>query len=290
MNYFLDIEEQYRTPGATRYDMLLVPYDATSTWQKGADRGPEAIVDASCHVELYDLETDCEAYTAGISTNRPEFDFSSPQAMVQSVRRQVSAILEQGAMPIVVGGEHSVSVGAVQAAAGKFTDLTVLQLDAHADLRNEYNGSPLNHACAMARIKEMCPLVQVGIRSMDRTEISSIAAERFFPAHAIHDNSAWVQKALAALSQNVYITIDLDVFDPGIMPATGTPEPGGLSWYPVLSFLRRVISGKNLVGFDVVELCPGDNPHPDFLAARLIYKIISYHHLKEMKEETHEKK
>ncbi len=290
VNYFLDIKEQYRASGNTRYDMLLVPYDATSTWQKGADRGPEAIVDASCHVELYDLETDCEAYTAGVSTNRPRLDFSSPQAMVQSVRRQVSAILERRAVPIVVGGEHSVSIGAVQAAAVRFPDVTVLQLDAHADLRNEYNNSPLNHACIMARIKEVCPIVQVGIRSMDRSELPLIDAERFFPAHSINDNSAWMEKALDQLTPNVYITIDLDVFDPGIMPATGTPEPGGLSWYPVLSFLRRVVSGKNLVGFDVVELCPGDNPHPAFLAAKLIYKIITYHHLKEIKEDPHGKK
>jgi agmatinase len=279
MKYFLDIEQQYRDPQQSRYTVLLVPYDGTSTWRKGADRGPEAVVEASCYVELYDLETQTQAYTQGICTQRPRFDFRSPEGMVHEVAEQVHAVMERGSMPVLIGGEHSISIGAVKAMAAGVPNVSVLQLDAHADLRNEYRGSAFNHACAMARIREVCPIVQVGIRSMDGSEKAAIESDRFFPAYRIHDTTEWMEKAVGQLSQNVYLTIDLDVFDPAIMPDTGTPEPGGLTWYPVLDFLRRVIAEKNIVGFDVVELCPGDNPHPAFLAAKLIYKIITYHTL-----------
>jgi agmatinase len=279
MKYFLDIEQQYRDPQQSRYTVLLVPYDGTSTWRKGADRGPEAVVEASCYVELYDLETQTQAYTQGICTQRPRFDFRSPEGMVHEVAEQVHTVMERGSMPVLIGGEHSISIGAVKAMAAGVPNVSVLQLDAHADLRNEYRGSAFNHACAMARIREVCPIVQVGIRSMDGSEKAAIESDRFFPAYRIHDTTEWMEKAVGQLSQNVYLTIDLDVFDPAIMPDTGTPEPGGLTWYPVLDFLRRVIAEKNIVGFDVVELCPRDNPHPAFLAAKLIYKIITYHTL-----------
>jgi agmatinase len=279
MKYFLDIEQQYRDPQQSRYTVLLVPNDGTSTWRKGADRGPEAVVEASCYVELYDLETQTQAYTQGICTQRPRFDFRSPEGMVHEVAEQVHAVMERGSMPVLIGGEHSISIGAVKAMAAGVPNVSVLQLDAHADLRNEYRGSAFNHACAMARIREVCPIVQVGIRSMDGSEKAAIESDRFFPAYRIHDTMEWMEKAAGQLSQNVYLTIDLDVFDPAIMPDTGTPEPGGLTWYPVLDFLRRVVAEKNIVGFDVVELCPGDNPHPAFLAAKLIYKIITYHTL-----------
>jgi agmatinase len=150
-------------------------------------------------------------------------------------------------------------------------------LDAHSDLREEYNGSKYNHACVMARIKELCPVVQVGIRSMDYSEKKSMDTSRVFFAEDIHNNTDWIKKVISKLSENVYITIDLDVFDPSIMPSTGTPEPGGLSWYDVLALLKAVAAKKNIVGFDVVELCPSEeNKAPDFLAAKLIYKLLSY--------------
>jgi len=281
VKHFLDIEQQYRSPDNARYTVVLVPYDATSTWQKGADKGPEALIAASCFVELYDLETDQEAYRAGIYTKRPQLDFSSARAMTEAVEKEVMILFKKHSLPILLGGEHSISIGAVQAAVRNIQNLSVLQLDAHADLRNEYQGSKYNHACTMARIKEICPIVQVGIRSLDRSELKLIQHDRLFPAKDIYDNDEWMEKAIAQLTQNVYVTIDLDVFDPSIMPATGTPEPGGLLWYPVLTFLRKVIACKNLVGFDVVELCPKDDPHPAFLAAKLVYKIISYHTIKE---------
>jgi len=176
-----------------------------------------------------------------------------------------------------VGGEHSVSIGSIKAHAERFDKLSVLQLDAHADLRQEYNGSKYNHACVMARAKELCPIVQVGVRSMSSSERESVDESRMFLSRDIHDNTDWIGQAVSTLSNDVYITIDLDVFDPSIVPSTGTPEPGGLLWYEVLTFLKAVSAEKNVVGFDVVELCPDSrNKAPDFLAAKLIYKLLSY--------------
>ena len=164
------------------------------------------------------------------------------------------------------------------AAFAKFyKDITFLQLDAHSDLRDEYEGSKYNHACAMARIKENGPIVQVGIRSMDKSEKSNMDKKRVFFSHDIQNNNSWIKKVLKLLTKNVYITIDLDVFDPGIMPSTGTPEPGGLGWYKVIDLLKEVCKIKNLVGFDVNEMMPGKNKAPDFLAAKLIYKLIGLH-------------
>jgi agmatinase len=183
---------------------------------------------------------------------------------------------------VVVGGEHSVSIGPVKAQVDNNKDVTVLQLDAHCDLRDEYNGSKYNHACVMARVRELAPILQVGIRSMDSSEKQLMDKARIFFAKDIYNNRDWIDKVIQKLSDNVYITIDLDVFDPSVMPSTGTPEPGGLLWYDVLALLKAVCDKKNVVGFDVVELCPNDSNSsatgkaPDFLAAKLIYKLLSY--------------
>ena len=178
---------------------------------------------------------------------------------------------------MVLGGEHTVSIGSVRAHLSKFPDLSVLQLDAHTDLRDEYDGSKYNHACVMARIKELCPIVQVGIRSMDVSEKAVIDADRVFFAKDTLHSGDWTDEVIARLSEKVYVTIDLDVFDPSIMPSTGTPEPGGLLWYDVLALLRAVLTARMVVGFDVVELCPiAAHKAPDFLAAKLIYKLLTY--------------
>lgn len=257
--------------------IIPVAYDGTSTWIKGADKGPDAIIDASANLELYDIETDSEVYKKGIFTeNAIEGDISTNE-MVNAVSDSVMYYLEKDKFTIVIGGEHSVTIGAVKAHAEKFDNLTILQLDAHTDLRDEYNGSKYNHACVMARAKETCPIVQVGIRSMEASEKKSIDPSGIFYAEDIYDNTDWIKKVIPKLSENVYITIDLDVFDPSIMPSTGTPEPGGLFWYDVLTLLKTVAKKRNIVGFDVVELCPDDrNKAPDFLAAKLIYKLLSY--------------
>jgi len=274
---FGDLPEEYSTLKKSEVVILPVPYDATSTWIKGADYGPAAIIEASSHMELYDIETDSQVYRKGIYTAEPINVGSHPDDMVQAVREKVGYYIENGKFAVVLGGEHSVSVGSVMAHVAQYKDITVLQLDAHSDLRDRYEGSKYNHACVMARVKEHCPIVQVGIRSMDYSEKAALDENCIFFAESILRDKDWKKKVLSRLSNRVYITIDIDVFDPSIMPSTGTPEPGGLLWYDVLVLLKEVFDDKEVVGFDVVELCPDErNKAPDFLAAKLIYKLLSY--------------
>jgi agmatinase len=274
---FGDLPEEYSAPDSSKVVIIPVPYDGTSTWIKGADKGPAVIIEASTHMELYDIETDSEVYKKGIFTAGAVDGPELPEDMVESVAEQVRHYLQNKKFVVVLGGEHSVSLGPVRAHVEKDADITVLQLDAHSDLRDEYEGSRYNHACIMARIKELCPIVQVGIRSMDSSEKPALDKNRVIFASEISTNKNWVEKVLSKLSQNVYVTIDLDVFDPSIMPSTGTPEPGGLFWYDVLRLMRTVFENFNVVGFDIVEMCPdGRNKAPDFLAAKLVYKLLSY--------------
>ncbi len=257
--------------------ILPVPYDGTSTWIKGADKGPAAILNASANMELYDIETDSEVYLKGIYTATPVKENASPEKMTVEVYETALKYVCEKKFLVTLGGEHSVSVGAIQAYAEEYENLTVLQLDAHSDMRPEYEGSRFNHACAMSRAVECCPVVHVGIRSMDVEEKKYIEPQRIFYAEKRLNDPGWNEKVLDLLSENVYITIDLDVFDPSIMPSTGTPEPGGLFWYEVLSLIRKVNEKCNIVGFDVVELCPNKiDKAPDFMASKLIYKILSY--------------
>ncbi len=234
------------------------------------------IIDASDSIELYDIETGIEAYEAGIYTDTFQYDFSSPEAMVASVYQRVKQLFKDEKVVALLGGEHSVSVGAIRAVSEKFTNLSVLQIDAHADLRDEYHGSPFNHACVMRRAQEIANVVQVGIRSVCAEEKEAIVPENMFYASDIRKNTQWMSRVVDQLSENVYLTIDLDGLDPSILPATGTPLPGGLQWYELLDLIAMVIEQKNVVAFDVVELCP--QPHDkssDVLAALLVYKIIS---------------
>jgi len=271
------LPEEYSDPENAEIVIIPVAYDGTSTWIKGADKGPTAIIEASANMELYDIETDSEVYRKGIYTEDSITKEITPTEMINAVNGTVQYYLEKNKFTVVIGGEHSVSIGSIKAHAEHYANLTVLQLDAHADLREEYNGSIYNHACVMTRIKEFCPIVQVGIRSMDSPEKEPMDKNRTFFAKDIYNNTDWIKKVISILSDNVYITIDLDVFDPSIMPSTGTPEPGGLRWYDVLELLKAVSNKNNVVGFDVVELCPDDrNKAPDFMAAKLIYKLLSY--------------
>ncbi|MHC4755479.1 MAG: agmatinase [Planctomycetota bacterium] len=271
------LPEEYSNPEDSQIFIIPVAYDGTSTWIKGADKGPEAIIEASANMELYDIETDSQVYKRGIFTEDIIGGEISTAEMIDAVTDNVKYYLEKDKFVIVIGGEHSVNIGSVKACAAQYDDLTILQLDAHADLRKEYNGSKYNHACVMARAKELCPIIQVGIRSMDVSEKEFMDNDVMFFAKDIHNNTDWIKKVVSQLSKNVYITIDLDVFDPSIMPSTGTPEPGGLLWYDVLTLLKTVAKKKNVVGFDIVELCPDSrNKAPDFLAAKLIYKLLSY--------------
>jgi agmatinase len=258
--------------------ILPVPFDATSTWIKGADKGPDAILEASANMELYDIDTNSEVYLKGIHTAEPTQEKASPERLAVEVSRKVRKFLDDGKFVVTLGGEHSVTIGAAQAYAEKIPGLSVLQIDAHTDLRQEYEGSRFNHACVMARVQEMCPIVQVGIRSMDVGEKPYVDNSRIFYAKDIVGaNPGWMDEVIEKLNYHVYLTIDLDGFDPSIMPATGTPEPGGLTYYDVINLVKKLIVNKKLVGFDVVELCPNENNKAsDFLATKLIYQILSY--------------
>lgn len=256
--------------------ILPVPFDKTSTWQKGADKGPAAILEASANIEFYDIETDSEVFKKGIYTANP-IHAASPSVLIKKTDSEASRYLKDGKLVVTLGGEHSVSIGVIRAYARRYRDLSVLHLDAHADSRDSYEGSPYNHACVIARVRECTKnIVSVGIRSMDASERPAIDSKRMFFAHEIYDSDKWIESVVLLLTGTVYITIDLDVFDPGIMPSTGTPEPGGLGWYQVMKLLSSVSRAKRIVGFDVVELCPSNLRAPDFLAAKLIYTLLSY--------------
>jgi agmatinase len=271
------LPKEYSNSQIARIVIIPVAYDGTSTWMKGADEGPMAIMEASANMELYDIETDSEVYKKGIFTENTIGGELSTVEMIEAVHEAVRYHIEMDKFTVVIGGEHSVSIGSIKAHVQRYPDLTVLQLDAHSDLRQEYNGSKYNHACVMARTQELCPIVQVGIRSMDSSEKKGMDQSRVFFAERLGRLANWIDQVVSKLSQNVYVTVDLDVFDPSIMPSTGTPEPGGLSWYEILTLLKAVCQKKNIVGFDVVELCPDKrNKAPDFLAAKLIYKLLSY--------------
>lgn len=275
MEYFLDMDEQYARLENAKYALLPVAYDGTSTFVKGADKGPQAIIDASDSIELYDVQFEMEPYTAGIYTDRHGYDFSTPDKMVESVYLRVRHFMEKQKRIGLLGGEHSVSVGSIKAFSEKYPDLSVLQVDAHADLRDEYHGSIYNHACVMRRAQDYARVVQVGIRNVCAEEMHNIVKENIFYAHKMYDNTDWMQQAIDRLTDHVYLTIDLDGLDPSVLPSTGTPLPGGLSWYTLISFLEKLFASKKIVGFDVVELCP--QPHDkssDVLAAVLVYKLI----------------
>ena len=275
MDHFLDMDDEFLQLESAAYVLLSVPYDGTSTFVKGADKGPQAILDASDSLELYDIQYDIDASKAGVYTDHYDYDLSTPEAMVKSVYGRVSHFLDMGKRVAMVGGEHSVSVGAIRAMSERFPDLTVLQIDAHADLRDEYHGSPYNHACVMRRAQECARVVQVGIRSVCEEEQCNIVPENIFYAHNIVGRTGWEDEVVERLTGNVYISFDLDGLDPSILPATGTPLPGGLQWYPTLNLLEKVFRARRVVGFDVVELCPQEgNVVSDVLAASLVYKMM----------------
>lgn len=274
---YAGIPQEFSLAETSKVVLIPVPYDGTSTWQKGADKGPEAFLEASENMELYDIETDSEVYRQGVYLADPVTEDRSPEQMVEAVYQTTKTYLARNKFVTLVGGEHSISIGSIRAFNDTFDNLTVLHIDAHADLRKEYEGSTCNHACAVYEASQTTNLVQVAIRSMDKSETTVMDEERTFFAHEMVDNEFWMDNVLELLTDNVFITFDLDAFDPSILPATGTPEPGGLLWYETLEFLRMVFEEKNVVGFDIVELCPNENhPASNFLAAKLYYKMLSY--------------
>ena len=272
---YAGILDKYARLDDAKVVLIPVPYDGTSTWQKGADKGPDAFLDASENMELFDIETRTEVYKKGVYLAPPVTENSSPEKMVEAVHKTVKNYIKQEKFVTIFGGEHSISIGTIRAFNESFEDLTVVQLDAHADLRPEYEGSTCNHACAVHEASKKTNLLQVGIRSMDISEMDHMDENQTYFAHDLYED--WMDDAIGQMTPNVFITIDLDVFDPSILPSTGTPEPGGMFWYETLEFIKLMFKKKNVVGFDIVELNPNEvDKSSDFLAAKLYYKMLSY--------------
>ena len=257
--------------------VVPVPFDLTASWMAGTRRGPKALIEASGYVELYDIETQSEVYLRGLFTDT-DVEAKNTKDLNKKVHERVAGHLAAGKFVVTLGGEHSVSYGAAQAHIEKFPKLSILHLDAHTDRRDEFEGDKFSHACTLRRISELNDdIVSVGIRSLDVTELQYLDKKKVFYAEDIYQSMDWVKDVVKLLQPNVYLTLDLDVFDPAIMPSTGTPEPGGMYWYQTLALLKEVCKARNLVGCDVVELSPNEqNKAPDFLAAKLVYKILSY--------------
>lgn len=274
---FGGLDPEFSSYENAKFVVLPIPYDISSTWGRGSEKGPEAILEASANMELYDIETGLEVYEKGIFTDEPIITDVSPDQLFTMVTDKVRNYLNDDKFVVTIGGNHSVPIGSCKAYTEKFSNVSVLQIDAHSDLRESYQDNAFSHACAMARMKDYAKsTVQVGIRSMDTSELENVKNSNVFYASYIRKNPNWIDEAVAKLTDNVYLTIDLDGFDPSIMPATGTPEPGGLYWYETLDLFERVAKEKNIIGFDVVELCPNEASNPsNFMAAKLIYKIMS---------------
>lgn len=270
MMKFMDIDPGHRDYQAAKFVVVPVPFEKTVSYGKGTSRGPDAILKASQFLEGYDIESDREIGRVGIHVTRPV-------KALKGIEGQIKKIIDDKKVPVMLGGEHSITSFAVKALKAKFKDLSVLQFDAHADLRDKYHGRTDSHACAMRRILEICPAVQVGIRSMDISEMEY--AKKTGQIAKIHfaDKVELAEIVTSQLSKDVFITFDVDALDPSIMPSTGTPEPGGLDYYEVLDIFKEVAREKNIVGFDFVELAPVKGVHhPDFTIAKLIYKLMGY--------------
>jgi len=287
MKQFLGEDNLNTSFGEARVVVLPLPVEFSTSYGKGTARGPEAILQASGYVELYDEELDLEIWKKGIHTMAAVEPHGSPEAIMETITARVSALLEQNKFPVVLGGEHSISSAVHLAFQAKYKNLSVLHLDAHSDLRGEYEGSRWSHASVMRRIWEQNKkIVQVGIRAqcIEEREFSRQNKITVHYAHQIFKHG-FTDALIKKLDKNVFITFDVDFFDPSIMPSTGTPEPGGFLWYETLDFLKRVFRQRNVVGFDVVELSPlPDLKHPDFLVAKLVSKLVGFHFMAKEKQ------
>jgi len=282
---FLGLDPEDCDPRRSAVLILPVPYEATVSYGSGTRRGPQAIVDASGTVELYDHEHGDEPYRIGVATLDPvPLTAAGPEAAMRELRRAYAKVLDRRKFVVMLGGEHSVSSPPILEHAARIKAkgrrLSVLQLDAHGDLRDSWEGTKFSHACAMRRVVDAADLVQVGIRAIAREEkavmrrygVTTVFAEE------MDGNEAWIDRAIGALGRDVYLTIDIDYFDPSLVPSTGTPEPGGGTWHPTMRLLERLFRTRHVVAADVVELAPIPGlTAPDFLAAKLVYKLIGCH-------------
>jgi agmatinase len=282
MNFGGIEEEEFSSLDAARVIVFPVSYEGTVSYGAGTGAGAMAIVDASRNMELYDEETDAEVYKIGIHTLEEFAPLDSPGAMMNALYERTKELLEEEKFLCMLGGEHSVSAPVIRAHAEKFHNISILQIDAHADLRDEYDGTPHSHASIMARcVKDLrIPAVQVGIRSISAEEARSLDSgipTKIFWAKDIVGRTDWIDDAIDCLTENVYLTIDIDGLDPSLVPTTGTPEPGGLGWYEVLALIRKLAKKRRVVGMDLVEFAKAENSDaPAFLCAKLVYKTLAY--------------
>ncbi|MCX7919584.1 MAG: agmatinase [bacterium] len=279
---FLGLPKEYTRFESASVVILPIPYEATTSYRSGTKFGPQAILDASRYVETYDDELDCEVYHVGIHT-LPELDsnLDTVEKNINRIEQAARELIQQNKFLVSLGGEHSITLGLVRAFKRKYPKLTVVQLDAHADLRPQFEGTKFSHACVMRQIRNLgIPTVGLGIRSYSQEEAVYIKKQRnrcIYSARDLKQNPELFSEIIAALSSPIYVTIDVDVFDPAYVPGTGTPEPDGLDWETITGFLRQLTNSVDIIGFDVVELSPiGGQVTSEFLVAKLIYKFISY--------------
>ena len=282
MNFGGIDETEFSNFDDSRVLIFPVSYEGTVSYGAGTGAGAAAVIDASRNLELYEEDTDAEVYKIGIHTLENFAPLETPAAMMNALYERTKELLKSSKFILMIGGEHSISAPVIRAHAEKFHNLSVLQIDAHADLRDEYDGTEHSHASIMARVvKDLrVPSVQIGIRSLSADEarfLSEGIPTKIYWARDIAGRTDWIDDAIGNLTENVYLTIDVDGFDPSIMPTTGTPEPGGLGWYEVLTLIKKLAENRRVVGMDLVEFAPVENlPAPAFLCAKLIYKTLGY--------------
>ncbi len=281
LDNFLGLPGKQSAYGPARYAVLPVPYDGTVTFQAGARWGPRAIITASQQVELFDDEYGREFHPCGIATLPPvEPHAASPAEMVERVHRAARSVIRDGKFLISIGGEHSITSGLVRAVQTRFKRLSVLQIDAHADLRDQYQGSPYSHACVMRRVVEMgVPVMGVGVRnySLEEHRFMKKRGIRPISPRRMREDPDWIMEVVESLSDEVYVSVDIDGFDPASAPGTGTPEPGGIDWFQACDLLRVTAANRRIVAADVVEVAPlPGSVQTEFLAAKLIYKLIAH--------------
>ena len=274
---FLGLEPPLSDFANARVLVWPVPFEKTVSYGAGTGEGPAAIIEASRYIELYDEDIGGETAQIGIHTLPAINTDYEPDEMMPLLEQRAAELIATNKFLCMLGGEHSISAPVVRAMFQKYPRLSVMQIDAHADLRDSYEGTPFSHASTMRRIVEVCPAVQVGIRSISTEEVLAVPTlnTQIFYAKDITGRSDWVDRAVGSLTEDVYLTIDIDGLDPSLVPFTGTPEPGGLQWYEVLNLIRHLARSRNIVGMDLVELCrPKGNNAASILAAKLIYKTL----------------
>lgn len=273
---FGGLESPFTDYGNARFAVLPVPYEKTTTWIRGTRNGPAAILEASANMELYDEELKTIPAEAGIATLEPLVFDGGPEDLVPKVKEKALPVLADGKLPVVLGGEHTVSAGFHEAIREHHGEVSVLCLDAHTDLRDSYDGSEYSHACVMKRIRELSSAVQAGVRSISEDEVDAVkeCEDSIFHARDMLEKDMSSQ-IISGLGEKVHVSVDVDVFDPSAVPAVGTPEPGGLMWYDIVGLLEKVFDEREVVGFDLVELCPNEHSKAsDYTVAKLAYKMM----------------